>query len=264
MVKLYGNLDMHNLVTINEAIKFTLLLSCLINILFLGMGSIFVARRGGLFYLLHKLSFLTSERARLTAMYDNPFYQDKTSHFRALPKSESGIIFLGDSLTDLCEWAELLKNDRIKNRGICGDTTEGVLNRIDNIIEHQPKKLFILIGINDLNQGIQVLDIVENYHLILRKVNESLPNTQVFIQSVLPVNYQKFQRNSVNDKVVELNVRLRELTKEFSYQYIDLFSAFLDINKELNSQYTIDGVHLNGQGYLLWKKIIEKDVNGEI
>jgi len=158
----------------------------------------------------------------------------------------------------------LLKNDRIKNRGICGDTTEGVLNRIDNIIEHQPKKLFILIGINDLNQGIQVFDIVENYHLILRKVKESLPNTQVFIQSVLPVNYQKFQRNGVNDKVVELNVRLRELTKEFSYQYIDLFSAFLDINKELNSQYTIDGVHLNGQGYLLWKKIIEKDVNGEI
>lgn len=252
---------MPNLVTINETIKFTLLLSCLINILFLGMGSLFVARRGGLSYLLHKLYFLTSERARLTAMYDNPFYQDKTSHFRTLPKAESGIIFLGDSLTDLCEWAELLENDQIKNRGICGDTTDGILNRIDNIIEHQPQKLFLLIGINDLNQGIQVLDIVENYNLILNSIKDKLPTTKVFVQSVLPVNYQKFQKSGVNDKVIELNLKLREISKEFSYQYIDLFSAFLDINKELDSQYTTDGVHLNGQGYLVWKEIIEQDVN---
>ena len=244
----------------DESIKFALLLSCLINILFVGMGSLFIARRGGFSYLLHKLSSLKSDRARLTAMYDNPFYQDKTSHFRALPKSESGIIFLGDSLTDLCEWAELLKNDQIKNRGICGDTTDGILNRIDNIIEYQPQKLFLLIGINDLNQGRQVPDIVENYNLILNSIKDKLPTTKVFIQSVLPVNHQKFQKSGVNDKVIELNLKLRELAKEFSYQYIDLFSAFLDINKELDSQYTTDGVHLNGQGYLVWKGIIEKDV----
>jgi len=252
---------MPNLVTINETIKFTLLLSCLINILFLGMGSLFVARRGGLSYLLHKLSSLKSQRARLTAMYDNPFYQDKTSHFRTLPKAESGIIFVGDSLTDLCEWAELLENAQIKNRGICGDTTDGILNRIDNIIEYPPQKLFLLIGINDLNQGRQVSDIIENYNLVLRKIKDNVPNTKVFIQSVLPVNYQKFQKDGVNDKVIELNLKLRELAKEFSYQYIDLFSAFLDANNELDSQYTTDGVHLNGQGYLIWKGIIEKDVN---
>ena len=70
----------------DESIKFALLLSCLINILFVGMGSLFIARRGGFSYLLHKLSSLKSDRARLTAMYDNPFYQDKTSHFRTLPK----------------------------------------------------------------------------------------------------------------------------------------------------------------------------------
>ena len=77
----------------------------------------------------------------------------------------------------------------------------------------------------------------------------------------MPVNYQKFQKDGVNDKVIELNLKLRELAKDFSYQYIDLFPAFLDTNNELDSQYTTDGVHLNGQGYLIWKGIIEKDVN---
>lgn len=244
----------------NDTIQIILFVMSLFNILVLGLGTFFVAQRGGSSYLLGRLSLLQSYKSRITAMYDNPFYRDKTSHFETLSKSEAEIIFLGDSLTDLCEWAELLKNDQIKNRGICGDTTDGILNRIDNIIEYQPQKLFLLIGINDLNQGRQVPDIVENYNLILNNIKDKLPTTKVFIQSVLPVNYQKFQKSGVNDKVIKLNLKLRELAKEFSYQYIDLFSAFLDINKELDSQYTTDGVHLNGQGYLVWKGIIEKDV----
>jgi lysophospholipase L1-like esterase len=56
------------------------------------------------------------------------------------------------------------------------------------------------------------------------------------------------------------NAALKEFAKEFSFQYIDLHSYFLDSNNELDAQYTSDGVHLNGQGYLIWKRIIEKDV----
>jgi len=76
----------------------------------------------------------------------------------------------------------------------------------------------------------------------------------------LPINTQKFQRNKVNDKIIELNEQLQRFAKELSFQYIDLFSAFLDKNNELDEQYTTDGLHLNGKGYLVWKEVIEKDV----
>lgn len=243
--------------------KLTLLLSILTNILFLVIGGIAIKKKGGLSYLLNKFYSLVSIRSKLNLMYNNPFYQDKTSHFQTLPKSEAEIIFLGDSLTDLCEWAEFLENSLVKNRGICGDTTDGILNRIENIIQSQPQKIFLLIGINDLNQGRQVTDIAKNYSLILREFNDALPHTKLFVQSVLPVNYQKFQKTGVNEKIIALNTQLQELAKEFSCHYIDLFSAFLDKNNELDSQYTTDGVHLNGQGYLVWKRIIEQDVARE-
>ncbi len=244
----------------DKAVQITGFVSGLLNILFIGLAILFVAKKGGIVYLLRKLALLQGSKSRRTAMYDNPFYWDKKSHFEALPKSEAEIIFLGDSLTDLCEWSELFKNDKIKNRGICGDTTEGILNRIDNIIEAKPQKLFILIGINDLNQGRKVEDVLRSYKSILRTLQEQIPKTQVFIQSVLPVNNYSFPNNGVNEKVVKINTALKDLAKEFSFHYIDLFSSFLDSQNQLDAQYTSDGVHLNGKGYLIWQKIIEKDV----
>src|ERR671932_555708 len=244
----------------DETVKIGLFLSSLLNILFFWLGSVFVAIRGGLHYLIRQIYLFKNAGFRITAMYDNPFYRDKTSHFDTLPQSDSEIIFLGDSLTDLCEWREFFRDARIKNRGICGDTTEGILNRLTNIVESKPKKLFIMIGINDLNQGRQVKEILNNYKIILNKIQEKTPKTQVFIQSILPVNSQKFPNYRVNEKIRELNAALEQLAKESSMNYIDLFPSFLDSNNELDAQYTSDGVHLNGQGYLIWKGIIEKDV----
>ncbi len=242
----------------NITIGITLVISLMVNFLILGLSSLWVYRKGGISYLTQKFSFFINYKLKCRFMYDTPFYWDKKTHFDTLPTSNTEIIFLGDSLTDLCEWHELFKGLSIKNRGICGDTTEGILNRIDGIIEAKPKKLFLLIGINDINQGRAVNDIFNSYKKILETIKTSSPKTQVFIQSLLPVNNQKFLNQGVNDKVRVLNVRLQELANELSFQYIDLFSLFLDSNQELAAQYTTDGIHLNGQGYLVWQKNIEK------
>lgn len=194
-------------------------------------------------------------------MYDTPFYRDRKSYFETLPKSDTEIIFLGDSLTELCDWAGIFKNNKIENRGILGDTTEGVLNRIDNSVESNPHKLFILIGINDLYQGRTVKDILSTYHRILQIIQEKSPKTQVFVQSVLPVNPERIFKKGLNDKIVELNNALQGLAKKFGFHYIDLFSCFLDNANQLNDHYSPDGLHLNKEGYLIWKRMIEKEIN---
>lgn len=194
-------------------------------------------------------------------MYDTPFYRDRKSYFETLPKSDTEIIFLGDSLTELCDWSEIFKNNKIKNRGILGDTTEGLLNRIDNIVESNPHKLFILIGINDLYQDRKVENILSTYQCILQIIQEKSPKTQVFLQSVLPVNPEKIFKKGLNDKIIELNNALQGLAKKFVCHYIDLFSCFLDNTNQLNEQYSPDGLHLNKEGYLIWKRMIEQEVN---
>jgi lysophospholipase L1-like esterase len=247
------------LLQMDEPLITGLLLSSLLNLFLLGLGSVLVVRRGGLNYVIRKINFWQTYKSRGTAMYDSPFYRDKKSHFETLPKIERKIMFLGDSLTDLCEWAEILKDDQIINRGICGDTTDGILNRINNIVESKPKKLFLMIGINDLNQGVPVEDVANNYQLILETLKDQVPEVQIFIQSLLPINNQ-LRNHDVNQKIIDLNYKLKQLAETFSFQYINLLSAFLDKNNQLDAAYTSDGVHLNGQGYLIWKEIIEKDV----
>lgn len=239
--------------------KIALIASILVNIFFIGLGASFIIKKGGLVYLTHKISFLQRYQTLKITMYDNSFYWDKKSHFETLPKSEAEIIFLGDSLTDLCEWSELFSNNRIKNRGICGDTTDGVLNRITNIIESQPQKLFMMIGINDLNQGVSVEDVANNYQLIVETLKDQIPDVKIFVQSLLPINNQ-LRNNDVNQQIIYLNNKLQKLSQDGCSRYVNLFSAFLDANNQLDIQYTSDGVHLNGQGYLIWKEIIEQYV----
>ena len=68
-----------------------------------------------------------------------------------MPDTPNEIIMLGNSITDGCEWSELFQNSNIKNRGISGDITEGVLYRLDEVTRSKPAKVFLLIGINDLH-----------------------------------------------------------------------------------------------------------------
>ncbi|HBB30327.1 MAG TPA: G-D-S-L family lipolytic protein [Cyanobacteria bacterium UBA8803] len=241
-------------------LKLALPLSILINFLLVAAWLFLINKKGGIPFLLRKLNEWRTDKSVANSSNGNPYHQDKKSHFDTLPSSATEILFLGDSLTDYCEWQEFFRNLQIKNRGIAGDTTYGVLNRLQQSISSKPQKLFLMIGINDITKGTKVTQIAANYRQILEIIKNQSPNTTVFIQSVLPVNSTKFPNQGWNQKVVNLNTHLNNLAEEFSFDYIDLFPSFLDSHKELNIQYTTDGVHLNGQGYLLWTSIIEKNV----
>ncbi len=236
--------------------KIAFLISTIFNLLVLGLGIFWIVSKGGIPYVIRAVSHLLNP----DSADNNSFYGvGRKSLFDTLPKSERDIVFVGDSLTDFCEWQEFFRNVSIKNRGIGGDTTRGVLGRIDNIVESRPQKIFIMIGINDLLQGETVDKVANNYQLILQKLKEKNLQTQVFVKSTLPLN-QKFADPAINSKVIELNAMIKKISQKFQFQYIDLFPYFLGENKQLDSRYTTDGLHLNGQGYLLWKTIIEKEV----
>ncbi|MEW6494860.1 MAG: GDSL-type esterase/lipase family protein [Cyanobacteriota bacterium] len=239
-----------------EINKVAFLISISLNLLILGLGTFWVASKGGIPYIIRTVSYLLNPES----IDNNSFYVvDKKSLFETLPKSGTDIVFVGDSLTDFGEWQEFFRNVSIKNRGLAGDTTDGILSRIDNIVESKPKKIFIMIGINEFLQNESVDEIANSYNLVLEKIKEKSPQTQVFIQSVLPLN-KNFADPGINNKVIELNAKLKDLSQKNSYQYIDLFPSFLGSNNQLDEQYTTDGLHLNGKGYLLWKTMIEKEV----
>ena len=78
-------------------------------------------------------------------------YKKLIEEFKKEPLDFGDIVFLGNSITaGGKDWSERLNQPNIKNRGIGGDVTEGVLARLDELIYFKPRTVFLLIGINDL------------------------------------------------------------------------------------------------------------------
>lgn len=239
---------------ISEKFTFLLFLSTSINFLFFAL---FIVNSEGRTYFTLKI-FSILRKIKGKHLKHSPYYWHKKSQFEKLPKSQSDIIMLGDSITDEGEWTELLKLN-VKNRGISGDTTERILHRLDIILEAKPKQVFLMIGINDLiNDGKSVAETLSEYKKILREFQEKTPNTKIYVQSVLPVNNKVYLYWQDNNNILKLNLGLQELAKEFNYEYIDIFSFLSDSENQLDSKYTVDGLHLNGEAYLVWKAVIEK------
>ena len=192
------------------------------------------------------------------------FYYQRASLLEKLPVDSTDIVFLGNSITNFGEWVELFKDNHIKNRGISGDRTEGVLARLNTILPGNPRKIFLMIGVNDLEHGAAPDSIVNGITRIMDKIAKESPKTTLYLQSILPVNdqFSKFPKHT--DKgasILEINRRLKLLCQSRNLIYIDLYRSFKNREDEkLNPAYTNDGLHLMGEGYLLWVKLISKYV----
>lgn len=181
------------------------------------------------------------------------YFLNRQKLFEVLPRDSNSIIFLGNSLTQNFELAEHFHNINIKNRGISGDITAGVLNRLTTIIQTQPKKIFIEIGINDLGQGISKDSVLINYKKILFILQKECKSTKVYLQSLFPVEngrmeFPTYCTPSINKDIKFVNQELINYALQHNLTYIDTYSKF-ELNGQLNPKYSLDGIHLSGEGY---------------
>lgn len=188
------------------------------------------------------------------------YYYQRASLFEMLPVDSDDILFVGNSITDGGEWCELFQNPNVKNRGISGDTTQGVYDRLDALLKGTPAQIFLLIGINNVPRGESADSIAAGIRRIVQRIRQESPATEVLVQSVLPVTpqYGKFDGHTSRWQLVpEINRRVRRLAQEEKVTYIDLFSHFADAEGKMKPEYTNDGLHLKGNGYLLWKEVVQ-------
>ncbi len=208
------------------------------------------------------LKLASAAQIRLPQYPDSIFstyYQQRVTLFSLLPKSNHNIIFIGNSITDGGEWSEMFNDLQIKNRGISGDISAGVLNRLDEIAKRKPDKVFLMIGVNDLARGISADSVIKNILLIASYLRQQTPATKLFTQSILPVNdiYNKFQGHTNKAKqITEVNDALSKNAPAYHFTYIDLYSSFCNNEGKLKPELSNDGLHLKGEGYLLWKHLV--------
>lgn len=194
-------------------------------------------------------------------LYSDYYYEKKDS-FEAEPDTENEIIFLGNSITDGGNWKKLFPNINAINRGISGDVTDGIIARIEEVTSSQPKKIFLLIGTNDLARGKTVNYVAEKIKVIIEKIQKQSPKTKIYLQSVLPINPyvgNKFSSHKSNGKkILLLNKKLYEMANKMKIKYINIHKYFSDKNGHLKIKLTYDGLHLSEKGYIFWKKKLKK------
>ena len=187
-------------------------------------------------------------------------FAHKTEQFRSYPNASSDIIFLGNSITAGTDWAELLGNPHTRNRGISGDISFGILERLDEVTEGKPAKVFILIGINDISRNIPDSVILRNYQRMIDRIQSESPATKIYVQTILPVNNDFPVKNQFNkdEHINYVNLELKKMAEKEKVRIIDLYKEFLSADNKLDKKYTYDGLHLNAEGYKHWAEILKK------
>ena len=185
-------------------------------------------------------------------------YRVRTMFFSLKPSGDSPVVFLGDSITYGANWPQLFPGLDVENRGIGGDSTQGLLKRLDQVVTLKPTQIFLMIGTNDLCYGRTIPEIAANYRLILERLKTGVPGCQIYVESVLPFNDQIFPPRQLrtNENIRLLNEEVRQLAAEYKCPYIDLTGPFTDEEGRLPAKYTVDGLHLNDAAYLVWREQI--------
>ncbi|AMR32223.1 hypothetical protein A0256_12725 [Mucilaginibacter sp. PAMC 26640] len=194
-----------------------------------------------------------------------PFIPEHTvqrlEQFKKEPVKTGGIIFLGNSITEMGNWGKLLNDTTVVNRGIGGDITFGLLKRLDDVTIRQPKKLFLLIGINDIGKDIPDSVIAYNCFKIIKQVHDQSPATKIFVQSILPLNtiHANFpQHYNKAEHIPIVNAMLKAQSSALNYTYIALTPLFSDKAGRLKTELTIEGLHLKPEAYVMWVDYLKK------
>ncbi|MBD2017359.1 lysophospholipase [Microcoleus sp. FACHB-53] len=172
-------------------------------------------------------------------------------------------ILAGDSLS-LWFPSEILPSECTwLNQGISGETSKGLLNRLALFDKTQPEVIFVMIGINDLIRGITDETILANQELIIRYLRRIHPRSKIVLQSILPHSAERITWEGrarllpiPNRRIRELNERLRAIAKEENVIFLDLYPLFADADGNLKTELSTDGLHLNPQGYLVWRNAL--------
>ena len=175
-------------------------------------------------------------RANKMAIYEeeNEIYADY----------EVDVAFIGDSLTDGYDVKRFYSDYLVSNRGISGDTTFDLENRLEvSLYDLKPKIVVMLIGANNFKT------MFDNYEEILVGYKTNLPNTRVILLSLTSMSMEWGKNNNI---AKNNNIIIKSLAEKYSFEYVDLYNALLNEETgEIYEEYTTDGGHLTEAGYVV-------------
>lgn len=148
---------------------------------------------------------------------------------------------------------------KIINLGYSGNNMAQMMDIIEQIKAVHPQKLFIMAGTNDLAH-LNMTQMESRWNNLFDVISDSVPDTKIFVQSVLPVSHSREGSHASNTKIAEANNVLKKIAAERNLVYIDLYSRMIH-DGVLSDELTIDGIHLKPAAYDIWANAITQYIN---
>lgn len=170
--------------------------------------------------------------------------------------AKADIVFFGDSLTYYGDFSSVFPDKIVCNLGLRGDTILGMMKRVEQVKLLNPKKVFLMAGINDI-AFCEPGKFSELYEALILKLKEEIPKTELFIHSLLPVNDIDYKISCQKEQITDANKTIRRLADIYYLQYIDIYSAYQKKGL-LPREETIDGIHLLPSSYNKWNNALSR------
>lgn len=225
-------------------------------------------------FLVLALSFAimaTSAFAQGKKKYSDHYYKRTAQFEQERPITPNDIVMLGDSLTEGGDWASyfadwLPEGVSVVNRGIVGDDAPGIYDRLHQILPGKPKKIFLLVGVNDISHQITSDSVLVDIEKVVKAIRSQCPKTKLYIQSLLPYNFEKCIYKTMNKEDKTMTIRrvnkgLRKMARKYNVKFIYLYDYLKAPGSlHLDARFTKDGLHINKDAYKIWANALKKYV----
>jgi len=177
----------------------------------------------------------------------------RTSWFHSVEADQEAVVFFGDSITQ--GWSELLEPSfpglKVANRGISGDTTRGMLIRLDeDVIALNPSAVVMLMGTNDLAENATPEQIAGNVRLIIDALHDHNSDLPIILCRVFPSSAEK---DRTAEDIQEINKQLAAAVKgDIRITVLDTWTLFANETGDAKIEEFPDLLHPNDLGYAKW------------
>lgn len=197
-----------------------------------------------------------------------PYFQTKhQANVEVAKKGDSNVLFMGDSITDFWrnpdgQYAgkpvldKYFGDLKVANFGIAGDTTQGVLYRLQHG-EGQgfnPKAVMLMIGTNNTGRN-SAAEIAEGIGAVVLELQKNFPAAKILLLGIFPRSTSK---DPVRATIAEINSIISRLHDGDRVHYLDIGSKFLDAEGNIPKDVMSDALHPTGKGYEIWAEAVKE------
>jgi lysophospholipase L1-like esterase len=200
-----------------------------------------------------------------------PFFRQKHQANLAVAKEgKAELLLMGDSITDF--W----RNERgafagkkvlekhfgrwnIANFGIAGDTTQGVLYRLQNGegAGFSPRAVMLMIGTNNTGRN-SAEEIAEGIGAVVLLLRKCFPESRILLLGVFP---RGAANDTVRQTIREINNTISKLDDGEKVHYLDIGAKFLNPGGNIPADVMSDGLHPSSKGYEIWAEAVARTLS---